>query len=90
MTYDPPINAREAPSDFPGGLPSVPPTEEEISQLLEVWTNVTRINSLRGQEHAGTWRSEYMLWTTNDSRQFRVMWNAETERFETSERTKPL
>jgi len=90
MSYDPPISAREAPADFPKGLPDYPPTEEEIAQLLEVWTNVSRINSLRRQEYAGTWRSEYMLWTTDDSRQFRVIWNAETERFETNERTMPL
>jgi hypothetical protein len=90
MTYDPPISAREAPDDFPEGLPNHPPSAEEISQLLEVWTNVSRINSLRGQEYEETWRSEYLLWTTDEGQQFRVIWNAEEEFFETQERTKPL
>jgi len=90
MAAELPISAREAPADFSGGLPTRPPSKNEIRQLLELWSNVTRINSLRIEQWGETQRSEYMLWTTDDSRQFRVMWDDDKERFETQERTAPL
>lgn len=84
------ISTYEAPRDFPDKLPSLPPTEDEIYQLLEVWTNVTNINSLRTEDWNGNKRSEYMLWTTDNGRQFRVIWKDDKDVFWTKERTKPL
>lgn len=90
MVEDLVVSVREAPDDFPDALPNLPPTVDEIYQLLEVWTNVRSINSLRAEDWDGARRSEYMLWTTEDNRQFRVIWDEEREVFWTRERTKPL
>lgn len=87
---DVPIPARVAPKDFPDGLPAKPPSDDEIYQLLEIWSNVSSINSLRGENLDGEIQSEYMLWTTNDHRQFRVIWDSDEEVVWTSEREKPL
>lgn len=87
---DPVISNFVAPDDFPGKLPTLPPTEDEIYQLLEVWSNVTDINSLRAEDWNGDKRSGYMLWTTNERRQFRVIWDDDKDVFRTEERTKPL
>lgn len=89
MTEEPPIPTRKAPDDFPGALPIPPPTSDEIDQLLEVWENVIFIGSLRASDWDGTTRSEYMLWTTDDNRQFRVIWDTEHGSYLISERTKP-
>ena len=85
-----PIEGRIAPDNFPEALPNIPPTEEEIYQLMEVWSNVTTIKSLRADDWSGTLRSEYMLWTTEDQRQFRIIWDNDKRLFVVSERTKPL
>lgn len=90
MVDDLVISNYEAPRDFPEKLPTLPPTSDEIYQLLEVWSNVTRINSLRGENWDGDMRSEYMLWTTEDGRQFRVIWDDDNGVFWTSKRTNPL
>jgi len=90
MTGEPPIPTRKAPNDFPDALPTPPPTSDEIYQLLEVWENVISINSLRAGDWNGKTRSEYMLWTTEDNRQFRVIWESEEDTYLISERTKPL
>ena len=87
---DPAISTYEAPRDFPSNLPSLPPTQKEIYQLLDIWKNITNINSLRAENWNGNKRSEYMLWTTDDRRQFRVIWDDNKEEFWTKERTKPL
>jgi hypothetical protein len=87
---NPVISTYEAPRDFPSKLPSRPPTENEIYQLLEIWDNVTNINSLRAEDWKGHKRSEYMLWTTDAGRQFRVIWNDDEGVFCVKERTKPL
>lgn len=84
------ISAHEAPDDFPDALPKVPPNEDEICQLLEVWSNVTSINSLRAEIWDGVQRCVYMLWTTDDRRQFRVIWDEQSETFQTRERTRPI
>lgn len=89
MDY-PAISTYEAPRDFPDKLPTLPPTEDEIYQLLEVWSNVTDINSLRAEDWNGGKRSEYMLWTTDERRQFRVIWDDDKDVFRTEERTRPL
>jgi len=47
---EPAIGTYEAPSDFPDKLPTLPSTEDEIYRLLEVWGNVTHINSLRVED----------------------------------------
>lgn len=87
---DPPISNYIAPRDFPDSLPAIPPTADEIYQLLELWSNITDINSLRAEDWDGTVRSEYMLWTTANRQQFRVIWNSEQETFEIAKRTQPL
>lgn len=90
MTEEPPIPTRKAPDDFPDALPIPPPTSDEIYQLLEVWENVISINSLQAGDWDGITRSEYMLWTTDCNRQFRVIWDPEEDSYSISERTKPL
>ena len=90
MCGEPAIDSQTAPDDFPDALPQVPPTKGEIRQLMEVWSNVNRVNSLRVENWDGVQRSEYMLWTTEDQRQFRVIWDQDAEVFRTSERTRPL
>jgi hypothetical protein len=90
MTEEPPIPTRKAPNDLPDALPIPPPTLDDIYQLLEVWENVIFIKSLRAGNWDGTTRSEYMLWTTEDNQQFRVIWDSEENSYLISERTKPL
>ncbi len=89
MVQDLVISAREAPQDFPDALPQVPPTADEITQLLELWTNVVHIGSLRSETWNDVQRSEYMIWTTDDNRQFRVIWDSDANAFWTCERTNP-
>jgi len=90
MVEDLKIPVRTAPEDFPDALPSPPPTVNETYQLLEVWENVHTINPIRTEDWDGTLRCEYMLWTVEDLRQFRVIWNSEKEgNYLISERTKP-
>lgn len=86
----PVISNYEAPRDFPDKLPTIPPNTDEIYQLLEVWTNIDRINSLRVEQWDSDKRSEYMLWTTVRGQQFRVIWDDDNGKFWTERRTKPM
>jgi hypothetical protein len=90
MVEDPVIPARIAPDDFPEGLPIPPPTPDEKHQLCELWNNVNRIHHLRTEDWNGIDRCEYMLWTTEDMRQFRVIWEPEEGGYLISERHRPL
>lgn len=86
---DPPIPARSAPEDFPGGLPDRPPTLDQTYQLLELWDNVGGMARLRWQESDGVRRCEYMVWFLADGRQYRVIWDGENEVFWTRQRSTP-
>lgn len=84
------MSTYEAPRDFPDKLPAVPPTQDEIYQLMEIWTNITAINPLNVGGWKGALKAKYMLWTTDDGRQFRVVWDDIKSIFVVEERTEPL
>lgn len=79
---EPPIPARQAPDDFPEGLPEIPPTGEEFDQLIELWDNLIGIAPINSELWGGKRRWEYTVWILNDGRQFRVIWNDEDDEFE--------
>ena len=78
----PPIPAREAPDDFPEGLPEIPPTREQFDQLVELWDNLIGIAPINSEQWDDKRRYEYTVWILDDERQFRVMWDDEDCEFE--------
>lgn len=88
-TSEPPIPARSAPEDFPGGLPDRPPTLDQTYQLVELWDNVEGMARLRWGERDGVRRCEYMVWFLSDGREYRVRWDDEKGVFRTRQRSTP-
>lgn len=79
---EPPIPARQAPDDFPEGLPEIPPTRKEFDQLIELWDNLIGIAPINSEQWTDKRRCEYTVWILDDGRQFRVMWNDKEGEFE--------
>lgn len=79
---EPPLPARQAPDDFPEGLPKIPPTREQFDQLIELWDNLTGIAPINSEQWGDERRCEYTVWILDDGRQFRVMWDDEDGEFE--------
>jgi len=84
---DPPIPARTAPEDFPGGLPDRPPTLDQTYQLIELWDNVVGMARLRWRERDGVRRCEYMIWFLSGGPQYRVWWDPDRRTFRAERRT---
>jgi phosphohistidine swiveling domain-containing protein len=71
---------------FPRYLPNQPPNREECQQLFEVWRNVINITEM-------TWRKideldelKEMVVTTENNKEFQVIWKEERERWFIKER----
>jgi hypothetical protein len=74
---------------FPDWLPYQPPTPDETTQLLEVWENVENIADIRWRNRNGKKELEYMIVTTTEARQHRLIWQDEQNQWFIRERTTP-